>query len=117
MDYEEFLRNVGKAGLTLREFAALIRMNPVSLSNLSKKGLVPSHLAVMACLMGEMADHKIDFRAALGRIEIDSKRPRGAALKGKFGGSRQGDMFAGSRVVSKGPKKNGPTVDGTYEEH
>lgn len=93
MEYDEFQRHVGKAGLTLREFASLIRMNRVSISNLAKKGDVPSHLAVIACLMGEMAERKVDFRAALTKIEIGSKKPRGAAAKGRFGGSKQADMF------------------------
>ena len=93
MIYDEFQRHIGKAGLTLTEFAALIRMNRVSLSNLSKKGDVPTHLAIMASLMGEMAEHKIDFRKTLASISISPKKPRGGSVKGRFGGSRQSDMF------------------------
>lgn len=93
MTYDEFQRHIGKAGLTLKEFAGLIRMNRISISNLAKKGEVPSHLAVMACLMGEMADHRVDFRAALSRIDIEPRKPRGAAAAGRFGGSRQKDLF------------------------
>lgn len=93
MTYEEFYRHIGKAGLTLKEFAELIRMNRISISNLSKKGEVPSHLAVIACLMGELAERKGDFRTALAQIDIEPKKARGAAAKGKFGGSKQADMF------------------------
>ncbi|AMX98779.1 XRE family transcriptional regulator [Mesorhizobium ciceri] len=93
MTYEEFQRHVGKAGLTLKGFAELIRMNRVSVSNLAKKGEVPSHLAVIACLLGEMAERKVDFRALLAELDIDPKKPRGAAVKGRFGGSRQPDLF------------------------
>ena len=39
MMYEEFLRQLGKAGLTVKEFAQLIRMNRVSISNLADAGL------------------------------------------------------------------------------
>ena len=46
-------------------------------------------------LMGEMAERKIDFRSALAGIEIEPKKPRGGAAKGRFGGSRQADMFTG----------------------
>ncbi|WP_210168020.1 hypothetical protein [Chelatococcus sp. CO-6] len=38
MTYDEFQRHVGKAGLTLKDFAKLVRMNRVSISNLAKKG-------------------------------------------------------------------------------
>lgn len=93
MTYDEFQRHIGKAGLTLTEFAGLIRMNRVSLSNLSKKGEVPTHLAIMACLMGEMAEQKVDFRRSLASIRIEPRKPRGGSAKGRFGGSRQTDLF------------------------
>lgn len=93
MSYDEFQRQVGKAGLTLTEFAALIGMNRVSISNLSKKGDVPTHLAIIASLMGEMAEHRIDFRKTLAAISIELKKPRGGSAKGRFGGSRQSDFF------------------------
>lgn len=104
MTYDEFQRHIGKAGLTLKEFAGLIRMNRISISNLAKKGEVPSHLAVMACLMGEMADHQVDFRGAIARIDIEPRKPRGAAASGRFGGSRQKDLFAAPPPV----KEEGP---------
>ncbi len=93
MTYGEFQRHIGKAGISLKEFAQLIRVNRVSISNFSKKGEVPSHLAVIACLMGEMAERKIDFRLALAAIDIAPKKARGAASKGRFGGDRQRDIF------------------------
>ena len=91
MTYDEFQRQVGKAGLTIREFAELVKMNRISLSNCSKKGEVPSHIAVIAALLGEMAERKIDFRDVLSRIEILPKKPRGAGI-GKFGGNKQIDL-------------------------
>ncbi len=92
MTYTEFQRHIGKAGLTVRGFADLIKMNRVSLSNCSKKGEVPSHLAVIAALMGEMADKGLDFRAVLGRIDITPKKPRGAGQTGYFGGDKERDL-------------------------
>lgn len=89
MTYDEFHRHLGKAGLTLRQFAGLVKMNRVSISNYSKAGEVPSHLAVIAALMGEMAEQHIDFRIVLTGIEIEPKKPRGAAAKGRFGGDKQ----------------------------
>lgn len=105
MTYDEFQRHIGKAGLSLKEFAQLIRVNRVSISNLSKKGEVPSHLAVIACLMGEMADRQIDFRPALAAIDIAPRKARGAAAKGRFGGNRQNDMFetGGHKLTLENP--------------
>jgi hypothetical protein len=92
MSYEEFLRQIAKAGLTMREFASLVKMNRISLSNYAKKGDVPSHLAVIAVLVGEMGERKIDFKSVLSSIEIEPKKPRGAGI-GKFGGDKQDDLF------------------------
>lgn len=89
MTYDEFQRQLGKAGLTICEFAALVRMNRKSVTNCAQRCEVPSHLAVIATLMGEMAEHQVDFRQPLKRIYIEPKKPRGGAAKGKFGGSRQ----------------------------
>jgi len=93
MNYDEFQRQLGKAGLTIREFAALIKMNRNSVTNYAKSGEVPSHLAVIAALLGEMAERKIDFRAALSKIEIEPKKPRGGGNTGRFGGIKQDDLF------------------------
>lgn len=82
-------------------------MNRISISNLSKKGEVPSHLAVMACLMGEMAERQIDFRAALTKIDIEPRKPRGAAASGRFGGSKQKDLFAAEGALSNDGKGSG----------
>lgn len=108
MTYDEFQRHVGKAGLTIKAFAELMGMNRVSVSNLAKKGEVPTHLAVIAALLGEMADKGIDFREVLSRIDISPKKPRGAGRHGQFGGSKQGNMFYGLRVTSHSPPSGKP---------
>lgn len=92
MTYDEFQRQVYKAGLTLIEFAELTKMNRISLSNRRKKGDVPSHWAVTAVLIAEMQEHKIDFREILSRIDIEPKKPRGGGKHGKFGGDKQNDL-------------------------
>lgn len=88
MDYEEFRRQLGKAGLTAKEFAELVKLNRNSITNYAQSGAVPSHLAVIAALLGEMAEHKIDFRDVLSRIEITPNKPRGLGI-GKFGGNQK----------------------------
>lgn len=95
MTYEEFRRQLGKAGVTAYQFANLIKMNPNSVTNCSQKGVVPSHLAVIGVLMGEMAENGLDFRAALAKIDIKSKKSRGSA-KGRFGRNGQSTSFSAS---------------------
>lgn len=91
MTYDEFQRHIGKAGLKIHQFADLVKMNRISICNYGKKGEVPSHLAVIAALLGEMADRQIDYRDVLSRIDIVPKKPRGAGI-GKFGGDKQEDL-------------------------
>lgn len=88
MDYQEFSRHLGKAGLTIKAFAELLRMNRISISNLKQKGEVPMHLAVIAALLGEMVDKGVDYKPVLSRIEIEPKQAKGVAAQGVFGGQK-----------------------------
>lgn len=85
MTYKEFRRQLGKAGLSVKDFAVLIKQNPNSISNYAVIGEVPSHLAVIAALVAELADHQIDFRAVLDRIEFSQSKTRGGKDKKTFG--------------------------------
>ena len=89
MTYDEFRRQLGKAGLTVKDFAELIKQNPNSITNHAKHGEVPPHLAIIAALMGDMAEAGLDYRGTLTRIQFVVHKPRGGATKGKFGGSKQ----------------------------
>ncbi len=88
MTYDEFRRQLGKAGLTVKSFAELIKQKPNSITNYAAQGEVPPHLAIIVALMADMADHELDFRSALSRIHFDAAKPRGSAAKGKFGGKQ-----------------------------
>lgn len=77
MTYDEFQGQVTKAGLNLRQFAELTKMNRISISNQRGSSNVPAHWAIIAVLMAEMAEHKIDFRTALINLDIDRKKARG----------------------------------------
>jgi hypothetical protein len=92
MTYNNFQRQLGKAGITIRGFAEIMKMNRTSLTNYAKKGEVPSHLAVIATLMGEMAEREIDFRQILCRVDIKPKKARGSGID-KFGGNRQQSLL------------------------
>ena len=61
MPYEEFYRLIGKAGLSIKEFAELLGMKPNSITNYNKVGFVPSHLAVIVSLISTMKDEGFDF--------------------------------------------------------
>ena len=87
MTYEEFRRQLGKAGLTAKGFAELIKQTPNSITNYAAQGEVPPHLAIIAALMGDMAENSLDFRSTLARIEFEASKPRGGAMKGRWGGS------------------------------
>lgn len=86
MKYKEFRRHLGKSNLTIGRFAELIKLNPNSITNYSKRGTVPSNLAVIATLMGEMADNQLDFQKPLESIDISPNKVRGDAIRGGFGG-------------------------------
>jgi len=84
MTYDEFKRQIGKAGITAREFTALVKLNPNSITNYAKTGIVPSHLTIIVTLMGELADNKIDFMTAIESIDFESKKPRGKLANDGF---------------------------------
>lgn len=92
MIYQEFKRHLGKAGLTVREFADLMGIKNNSVSNYAAVDKVPSHHAVVVALMGVMAEHQIDFREIIRGIDVQPKRVRGAAAAGRFAGSKQSDL-------------------------
>jgi hypothetical protein len=77
MNYKEFKRNIGKAGLNTKSFAKLVGMSSTSVTNYSQSDNVPNHLAIIALLMGEMADHHIDFKTKIEHMELNIpvKRP------------------------------------------
>lgn len=86
MLYSEFRRQLGKAGLTVKEFACLIKQTPNSITNHAAHGEVPPHLAIIATLMGDMAESGLDFRTTLARIQFEPSKLRGGVEKGRFGG-------------------------------
>ena len=93
MGYDEFRRQLGRAGISAREFAALLKLHPNSITNYARGRQVPTHLAVIASLMGEMADNGLDYRSVVSRIGIEPNKPRGAGIYGQFGGDKQVNLF------------------------
>ena len=73
MPYEEFQRLMGKAGLSIKEFATLLDMNPNSITNYKKIGKVPTHIAVLVYLLSSMKDEGVDFYTIFEKIKSYSK--------------------------------------------
>ncbi len=89
MDYEEFTRNVRKAGLTLKEFALLIKTNPNSITNLSKKEHMPKNLVIIVVLLGEMVDKNLEYQYLFEKMDLE---PHKARVKGSFGVKKEKNM-------------------------
>lgn len=77
MDYKEFKRHIGKAGLNTRSFAKLMGMSPTSVTNYANSESIPNHLAIVALLMGELGDNHIDFQTKIEHLDLNTpvKRP------------------------------------------
>ena len=73
MNYGEFKRHLGKAGLSINEFSSLIEVGASSVSNYAKKNAVPTQYAVIAVLLGDIADRNVDFRELLKRFGLDMR--------------------------------------------
>jgi hypothetical protein len=93
MTYTEFVDRVGRARLSIRGLARLVCTHANTFTNYAKDNHVPDHWAIVATLLAEMARHDVDFSTPLSRLELTPKKTRGGAAKGKFGGSKQPDMF------------------------
>jgi transcriptional regulator with XRE-family HTH domain len=66
MPYSEFQRLIGKAGLTIKEFAELLGMNPNSITNYHKVGVIPSHIAI---IISSMKENGIDFYKVFEKVK------------------------------------------------
>jgi hypothetical protein len=84
MRYEQFQQAVEDAGISLREFAGLLKLNPNSVTNYKQRRDVPSHLGVIALLILELVRHNIDYRPIIRRANVKAKAPRGS-IRTAFG--------------------------------
>ena len=88
MPYADFIEELRRARLSVREFAELIGMNPNSISNYARTGELPTHLSVIAVLVVAMSEMGGDYRRIMSRVERVRKQPRGSARLGRFGRGR-----------------------------
>lgn len=96
VSYEDFITELGKAGLSVRGFADLLGMHPNSVSNNAKRGAVPSHIAIIAALLAELQIQGIPYEPIFSRLNLSKKKPRGGASPGKFGGDKQDQLEFGT---------------------
>jgi len=87
--YVDFIAELHRADLSIRGFAALVHMQPNSISNYASVGEVPPHLGQIASLLSEMKANGVPFEAALARAAPPARRTRGRARPGRFGGDPQ----------------------------
>mgnify|MGYP003486557700 FL=1 len=76
MNYDELIRNIGKAGLSVKEFAILLKANPNSITNLKKKESVPKNLGIIAVLLGEMVDKGLDYKHLFEKLNLNGQKRR-----------------------------------------
>jgi|SRR5690554_4383826 len=93
MTYQEFTRHLGKAGVSAKEFAKLLKKHPNSITNNARSGCIPNELGVIAALIGEMAENEIEFKPVIRKLELIKRKTRGTAELGKFGGNPQTSLF------------------------
>lgn len=107
MLYAEFRRHLGKAGMTINNFAAYLGVRPASVSNYSKTGAVPRTYAIIAILLGEAADRGVNAEELLVSFGVvPLVVPAGSNVK-------QLDMFRLSRPKLSEGWRHAPQEVGT----
>ena len=76
MNYDELIRNIGKAGLDIKEFAELIKANPNSITNLKSKEKMPKNLVIIAVLLSEMKEAQLPFKTCLNKLNLEEQKAR-----------------------------------------
>jgi len=98
--YAEFRRHLGKAGMTINDFAAYLGVRPASVSNYSKLGEVPRNYAIIAILLGETVDRGANAPELLGSFGVF---PQTVSADGNV---EQLDMFGPVQVAPTSAKKH-----------
>lgn len=78
MTYQEFQIELSKIGLTIKELATLIGMNPNSITNYKSKEIIPLNLAIIVALILSLKNSGLDPELIINEI----KRKHSAQLLG-----------------------------------
>lgn len=82
MTYQEFLRQLEIADMSVKEFARLIKRTPNAITNYATKDEVPAHLAIIGTLCAYMHVAGQDYRAIISSIDFHGVKPREDGVKG-----------------------------------
>lgn len=74
MEYKTFKRYVRMAGLEIKEFAGFIGVNHRSISNYSRQGRVPEHLAIIVFMMVELSRLDVDIKDVFAKLDRSEKQ-------------------------------------------
>lgn len=77
MNYQELKKRICKTGLTIKEFAILLRLNPNTITNLSKKEEMPRNLVIIVSLMVKMEENKLEYLGIFEELNLKENKPRG----------------------------------------
>lgn len=80
MTYEDFVKELAAAGVSGREFARLLKLNPNTIANYKQRGDVPSNLAVIAVLIRRLAENNIPYREQIAALDIQPNASRGRSI-------------------------------------
>ncbi len=86
MDYQTFKLCVRRAGMEIKDFAGMVGLNHRSISNYSKRGEIPMHLAIMAVMMVELVKQDVDLKAVFAKSELTGRHRK--KTEGGFKGKR-----------------------------
>ncbi|MDA4862929.1 tellurium resistance protein TerC [Acinetobacter baumannii] len=67
--YQEFQIELIKIGLTIKELATLIGMNPNSITNYKSKEIIPLNLAITVSLISSLKSNGIDPELAINEVK------------------------------------------------
>ncbi|MBX9725249.1 MAG: hypothetical protein K2X81_27845 [Candidatus Obscuribacterales bacterium] len=80
MTYDEFTLELAHTGLSGREFAKLLKLNPNTIANYKQSGKVPSHHAVILVLIRKLEEHGIEYRQRIETLDLTPNAKRGKSI-------------------------------------
>ena len=69
MTYQELQIELLKSGITIKELANLIGMNPNSITNYKNKEVIPLFLAIILSLITELKSNGIDTECIINKVK------------------------------------------------
>ena len=80
MTYDDFRSELEQSGLSGREFARLLRLNPNTIANYKQVGEVPRLLAVIAVLVRTLEQNGVEYRPQVDALGLRPTARRGTRI-------------------------------------